>query len=579
MPKIVISYRRADSEGITGRIVDRLVQQYGKDSVFVDIDNVPYGIDFRDYIQGALDKSDVMIEVIGPRWVGRSRSSARIKEISDPVRVEVETALKKGIPIIPVLVDGASMPRSSDLPKGLEDFIFLNAAPVDVGRDFHQHMERLIHRLDEVLYRSGSAGSESKDKASAPPEAEAKRRTPSERPVNAAPTSESNADYQSPRDRHLFAPGQKKILALDGGGWRSTITIAFLEKIEKILDAERGKNVRLADYFDLIGGSSFGAIIAAAIALGRRMSEISRFFDNVLTMSSNRSFLSRFRRNSGSAFGNILHREIRNFIGDGSLSSDEIGTGVCIITKRADTGSPWFISNNPKAINWEAPIDKPRLGNKYCALADLVCASIAVPNSLIPIRLPIVRGAEEGIFVNGALSPYGNPSLALYLMATLPEYKLNWGAGPETLTIVSIGAGTYRRSLMPQRPNSNGSIEPANLQLLSLADDFQNFVFAQMQWLGEDQTCWPVNSEIGSLQDRGPPGGKLFRFARYDARLELAWLAQSCGLNYSEEELVKLRNANDYETAKALFEIGNEAAEKQVRPEELYKMLSFASGK
>ena len=137
---------------ITGRIADRLIQQYGKQSVFMDIDNIPFGLDFRTHIQRALSDSDVMIEVIGPKWLGsQKRGHARIKEDADPVRIEIETALQKGIPIIPVLVDNAMMPKIADLPDTLKDIIYLNAAPIDGGRDFHQHMDRLIRSMEENL--------------------------------------------------------------------------------------------------------------------------------------------------------------------------------------------------------------------------------------------------------------------------------------------------------------------------------------------------------------------------------------------------------------------------------------------
>jgi patatin-like phospholipase/acyl hydrolase len=85
--------------------------------------------------------------------------------------------------------------------------------------------------------------------------------------------------YICSRDRHLFSPGPKRILALDGGGVRGAITVAFLERIEQILDRQAGSEVKLADYFDLIGGTSTGAIIAGALALGARVSEIRKFYE------------------------------------------------------------------------------------------------------------------------------------------------------------------------------------------------------------------------------------------------------------------------------------------------------------
>ena len=88
-----------------------------------------------------------------------------------------------------------------------------------------------------------------------------------------APTATSSA-----RDHHLFAPGPKRILALDGGGVRGIVALAFLKKIEQALEAEAGKFVRLCDHFDLIGGTSTGAIIAAGLALGHSVDQIHDFY-------------------------------------------------------------------------------------------------------------------------------------------------------------------------------------------------------------------------------------------------------------------------------------------------------------
>jgi hypothetical protein len=152
MSKIIISYRRADSAAISGRIFDRLASHYGDDAVFMDVDKIPFGTDFREHIRKVLLEGDILLAVIGPNWLGKGADgTSRIKDEADPVRVEVETALRQKTRVIPVLVDGAAMPSTADLPDALRDLAYLNAAPLDVGRDFRAHMDRLIRSIDEVL--------------------------------------------------------------------------------------------------------------------------------------------------------------------------------------------------------------------------------------------------------------------------------------------------------------------------------------------------------------------------------------------------------------------------------------------
>jgi len=145
---IAISYRRDDTGAISGRIYDRLRQHYGQASVFMDIDAIPPGKDFRDHIKDTIDHCDALIAIVGDRWLGRKKAGARIAEDSDWVRIELEIAFRNNIPVVPVLIGQAIMPRANQLPESIRNFAFLQAAKVDSGADFHPHMDRLIHSLD-----------------------------------------------------------------------------------------------------------------------------------------------------------------------------------------------------------------------------------------------------------------------------------------------------------------------------------------------------------------------------------------------------------------------------------------------
>ncbi len=157
-----LSYRRDDSAAITGRIYDRLTAKFGRDAVFMDVDAIPLGIDFRDHIREAVSQCDAFLAVIDNLWNGSpDTNERRLDNPSDFVRVELETAMALDIPIIPILIGQTSMPRPSELPASLEAFAYRNAGRVDVGRDFHAHMDRIIDHLDKGIRMKPSVESTS----------------------------------------------------------------------------------------------------------------------------------------------------------------------------------------------------------------------------------------------------------------------------------------------------------------------------------------------------------------------------------------------------------------------------------
>lgn len=119
--EIFISYRRDDSAGTTGRIYDRLVGSFPKHTVFMDVDAAMHGLDFSRVLDEKIASSSVVVVVIGPNWLTAkdAQGRRRIENIDDFVRIEVGAALKREIPVIPVLVDAATMPSEADLPPDL----------------------------------------------------------------------------------------------------------------------------------------------------------------------------------------------------------------------------------------------------------------------------------------------------------------------------------------------------------------------------------------------------------------------------------------------------------------------------
>jgi hypothetical protein len=155
-PAIFISYRRDDTSDVTGRIYDRLIQHFGKQSVFKDVDSIPLGVDFRKHLGDSVGRCDVLLTVIGKQWLIGDLGHRRLDDVRDFVRIEIEAALRRDIPVIPVLVQTAPVPRPEDLPETLQSLVYRNGVPVRPDPDFHQDMDRLIRGIEGYLKRDSA---------------------------------------------------------------------------------------------------------------------------------------------------------------------------------------------------------------------------------------------------------------------------------------------------------------------------------------------------------------------------------------------------------------------------------------
>ena len=148
------------------RIRERLASRFGSDSVFTDIDSIPVGSDFFENINNEISTCDCLLAVIGPRWLsgGKDHPSIGIHEEVDYVRLEIEGAMHRKVPVIPVLVNGARMPRPSELPESIKGLAYRNAAAIDfwpqfskrLGPDYQfirkDHSSTRIKRYDTLCY-------------------------------------------------------------------------------------------------------------------------------------------------------------------------------------------------------------------------------------------------------------------------------------------------------------------------------------------------------------------------------------------------------------------------------------------
>jgi WD40 repeat protein len=149
---VFLSYRRGDTQWAARGIYNRLVDRYGRENVFRDLDAIPPGARFRDYVEKKISESDVFILLIGKAWASYADETGRrrLEQPRDPVRLEVETALRLGLPIIPVRVEGALMPTEGDLVPSIVDLLEFNATEVTDSR-WEYDVDRLLWAINETV--------------------------------------------------------------------------------------------------------------------------------------------------------------------------------------------------------------------------------------------------------------------------------------------------------------------------------------------------------------------------------------------------------------------------------------------
>jgi hypothetical protein len=371
------------------------------------------------------------------------------------------------------------------------------------------------------------------------------------------------------RERHLLTPGPKRILALDGGGVRGIVSLAFLERMETVLQERSGRHdFCLADYFDLIGGTSTGSLIAAALALGysvRRLSDLylalsQRGFRKRLWFMGPGLFAPKFDE---AALRAVI---IENF-GSMTLGSDDLRCGLGIVAKRLDTASVWLFHNHPRGPYF-APENPSSdfIPNSEFLLADLLLASTAAPSYFAPELIEVAPGIK-GLFVDGGVSPHTNPALLMLMLATVKGYGFRWPVGTDRLMLASVGTGSTSLKSKPHLATRRPSSIFAAESLRSLMDDSDRLGQMLLQWMSNSPTPWFINSEIGNLEDDVIGETPFLHYLRYDAPMLGDWLAQHLGLALGADEIASIREMDRPENVQRLLEIGRLAAAIQIQPE------------
>jgi WD40 repeat protein len=158
---IFISYRRQDSSHLAGRLYDRLADRFGADLVFMDVATIDLGVDFAEVITRAVGTCQVLVALIGPQWVTAADPDGRrrLRDPNDFVRLEIQAALERDVRLIPILVEGAPMPRVRDLPRQLAGLARRNAMTMR-HESFPYDAERLVTAIERVLAARTPAGTE-----------------------------------------------------------------------------------------------------------------------------------------------------------------------------------------------------------------------------------------------------------------------------------------------------------------------------------------------------------------------------------------------------------------------------------
>ena len=364
-------------------------------------------------------------------------------------------------------------------------------------------------------------------------------------------------------------PGQKrKILSLDGGGIRGVLTLEILAEIERQLKQKLQKDdsFRLSDYFDYIGGTSTGAIIAAGLSLGMSVNQLLEFYQDKGAAMFDKAFLLKrvkYFYNDGP-----LAKELKNTFGEGNLelSSSLFKCLLLIVTMNRSTDSPWPISNNPLATYND--LAKPDCNLKI-KLYQLVRASTAAPAYFRPETLQWDPDNPEKtfVFVDGGVTPYNNPAFLLYRMATQPDYKLNWQAGEDNLLIISVGTGSSPSPGVYDNLLETLKELPNNLMYAMQVDQDIN-----CRTIGRCTHGVAIDSEMGYLiprEDPAKPGSpaipvtvnlkRQFLYARYNADLSQPGL-DAMGLSQIVSDEVRQMDSVKY--IDKLREVGQAAGKK-----------------
>ncbi len=240
--------------------------------------------------------------------------------------------------------------------------------------------------------------------------------------------------------------GKKRILSLDGGGFRGVISLEILAQIERVLGESHSDVKVLADYFDFFAGTSTGAIIATMLAYGRPVEEIQKqysalghsvFRKDVRALPRLARFRAKPLSKALAAYFAAIHPGSEPTLGDPALR-----TMLLLVMHNVRTDSPWLLTNctAAKYNRAERMLPPHEDRNLDLQLVPLLRASTAAPTYFAPQELKL--GKQAFTFQDGGVTSFNNPALIAAVVATLPNYGMSWATGANDLLVVSVGTGS-----------------------------------------------------------------------------------------------------------------------------------------
>lgn len=295
----------------------------------------------------------------------------------------------------------------------------------------------------------------------------------------------------------------KRLLSLDGGGIRGLIEAEVLSEMESQLKQLTGKDRPLCECFDLIGGTSTGAILAASLTMGLRAADLRDFYLRLgKHVFSPEFFITRFWHKYPSQ---PLEKALKDVLGaDTTLADSRLRTLLLIVSKNATLGSTWFFTNNPRGKFFSQ--------NRGLPLWQIVRASTAAPTYFPPQTINIPSGPEATRayeFVDGGVSMYNNPSMQLFLEATEPDYNIGWPTGVDNLLLMSLGAGFSPETIAEGKAMHYNALNWAQYAIEELMGDANLQQNVLMHLIGE-RPAQPVSggmAAMAALAEVGAPAG------------------------------------------------------------------------